>query len=280
MVAHLCIGIDGGGSGSRAVLRRPDGSRVEARDGPANAFTDPDGTVDTLTRLVASLGAAAGIGADRVASARIVAGVAGCRLPGIAADLAGRLPFPARVVEDSVTTARGALGSRDGTLVSLGTGSFFARRHRGRIVRVGGWGFALGDQASGAWIGRLAVEAALRAADGLDRHDALTRAVMAETAPHPLHHFRAAAPADFAALAPLVIAHAGTATGRRLIAAATSEIAAALDALGHGRDEALVITGGFGAALIPHLRADWQAALAPAAGTPLDGALALAEEMP
>ncbi|MBF9036640.1 ATPase [Rhodobacterales bacterium HKCCE2091] len=264
------IAVDGGGSGCRALLRLSDGATRTAEDGPANAYSDLDTAAARIAGLVLRLSDAAGIDVPPV-----TAGVAGCRLPEIAGALAGRLPFPARVVDDSVTAARGALGDRNGVLAALGTGSFFLRQSGGAVAHVGGWGFTFGDRASGAWIGRAAVEAALRAADGMAAPDALTDALIA---PHPLLRFRGATPADLAALAPLVLDHAGTPTADRLIAEAGAEIAAALEALGSPGSEPLVLSGGFGRALAPHLPGALRARLAEPLGTPLDGALALALE--
>lgn len=272
MTDRPVIAIDGGGSGCRGLLRLTSGEIRTAEAGPANAYTDIATAADRIAGLASGLAAGAGIEVPHV-----TAGVAGCRLPEIARALADRLPFPARVVDDSVTAARGALGNRDGVLAALGTGSFFLRQSGGTVAHLGGWGFTFGDRASGAWIGRAAVEAALRAADGMAETDALTDALIT---PHPLLRFRPATPSDLAALAPLVLSHAETPTAARLIAEAGAEITAALAALGSPEAEPLVLSGGFGAALAPHLPGTLRARLAPAAGTPLDGALALALETP
>jgi glucosamine kinase len=51
-------------------------------------------------------------------------------------------------------------------IVNAGTGSFaYGRDRAGKTLRVGGWGFAIGDEGSAHWIGRVVVNALLRAAD-------------------------------------------------------------------------------------------------------------------
>jgi hypothetical protein len=81
------------------------------------------------------------------------------------------------VVDDSVTALEGALGGANGTLASLGTGSFFIRKSPDGTRHVGGWGFQLGDEGSAAWLGRRALSLALRVADGRLPPDPLAEAL-------------------------------------------------------------------------------------------------------
>ncbi|MEM9318496.1 MAG: BadF/BadG/BcrA/BcrD ATPase family protein [Pseudomonadota bacterium] len=262
------LAIDGGGSGSRALLRRPRLPDLCIEDGPANAYTDPEGAADRITKIAESLWRQAGIEPGAV-----VAGIAGCRLPEIAEGLTRRLPFPAYITDDSVTTALGALGG-DGTVISLGTGAFALRIDQGHVRHISGWGFTLGDTASGAWFGRNALSAALRAADGLTPHDGLTEALM--SAGHPLLQYQNAIPSDFAALAPQVFEHASTPTAQRLIAAAVAEIELQITTLRAPTSARLVLMGGLAPRLIAHLPPALQGRLSEPRGSALDGAIALA----
>lgn len=269
MTGKAFIAIDGGGSGSRAVLRVPGQPDRHTQSGPANAFTDRDGAAQTITDLAKDLSEA---------PLPITGGIAGCRLPEITAELVervqSRLPNPLNLCDDSVTTTRGALGGHNGVVISLGTGSFAARAQGHTITSIGGCGLNLGDDASGAWIGRKAVASALKAMDGLQPHDALTKAL---SDPHPLLQFTHAPPAEFAAIAPEVLRHAQTPTGGRLIARAIRAVEDMLKALGTGPNEPLILTGGFGTALMPHLPETLQTRLQGAEGSSLDGAIAMAE---
>ena len=57
--------------------------------------------------------------------------------------------------------------SRVGLALVCGTGSIaWGRNAAGEVARAGGWGWHLGDEGSGFWIGVRAVREALRAADG------------------------------------------------------------------------------------------------------------------
>ncbi|QBY00658.1 hypothetical protein E2K80_07825 [Rhodophyticola sp. CCM32] len=280
MTGRLTIGIDGGGSGCRVALRLPDGAVTRARGGPANAFTDAGRAAAEITETLTRMLDKAGQPLAALQDARICAGIAGCRLPVLAKTLTDRLPFPARIVDDSVTALYGAFDGGDGSLVSLGTGSFFIRKAGDEVTHLGGWGFDLGDEASGAWLGRRAVTLSLQAAEGRFAEDGLTRAVMAHLPPHPLIDLKDAEPADYAALAPLVLLHKDSPLGERLLSETLAELHRGLHDLGHVASAPLVLGGGFGVALAPHLPPEMQAGLVPPLGTALDGALALAEALP
>ena len=103
-------------------------------------------------------------------------GLAGANMAGAGARLAGRLPFAAvRIETDALVALKGALGAEDGIAATLGTGSVFGVQRGGAARILGGWGFLLGDQGSGARIGRALFEAALLAHDGLVGDDAAAR---------------------------------------------------------------------------------------------------------
>jgi len=280
MTGRITIGIDAGGSGCRVALRLPSGQVTSAKGGPANAFADPAKAADEIRACLNRAVAKAGLGADMLSGAAICAGVAGCRLPAIAEDMTARLASPVRVVDDSVTALHGTFPDRDGCLVNLGTGSFFLRKTGEEYRHIGGWGFDLGDEASGAWAGRLAAGACLRVLDGRLPEDPLADAVLAQLSPHPLIALQGASPAAFAALAPLVLKNAASPLGASILAACLDEVAHGLAALGWSRGVLWALTGGFGTALIPHLPPALRAGLTEPQGTALDGALALAEAMP
>jgi len=80
-----------------------------------------------------------------------------------------------RLVHDGVAALlAGTLGA-PGVLLLAGTGSLaLAVGPQEEEVRAGGWGYLLGDEGSGYWIGREAIRAALRAQDGRGPVTALT----------------------------------------------------------------------------------------------------------
>jgi N-acetylglucosamine kinase-like BadF-type ATPase len=81
------------------------------------------------------------------------------------------------LAHDSVTSFLGSLGDTHGAVVAAGTGVVTLGVGTYNIARVDGWGNIMGDAGSAYWIGREALEAAMRAHDGRDTRTALTEAV-------------------------------------------------------------------------------------------------------
>jgi glucosamine kinase len=82
---------------------------------------------------------------------------------------------PTLVVNDALVALVAAVGNEPGIVIVCGTGSIcYGRNERGQAARAGGWGYILGDEGSGYWIGRRALTAATRHADGRGPSTALT----------------------------------------------------------------------------------------------------------
>jgi glucosamine kinase len=158
------LGIDGGGSKTAFVLEDESGQtlgRIET--GPSNwisagkdesrrSITDGIQQLKTLPNIVG--GGFAGAGRPE-----------GLRF--YRECLTGLLPNAQIFVEtDAFISYIGAIGLEPGVLLIAGTGSIaIGRRNDGSMVRVGGWGSIFSDEGSGFWIGREAIQAALRAND-------------------------------------------------------------------------------------------------------------------
>ncbi len=279
---RIDIGIDGGGSGCRVVVSMQ-GRAARAEGGPANVVTDPAAAEAAIRETLLEALGAFGLGLDDLEHARIVAGLAGCRLPGVADAFAMRLPFLAYVVDDSVTALEGAFGGGHGTLVNLGTGSFFIRKDARGVTHHGGWGFVLGDEGSAAWLGREALRELTRMEDGrMPVHtddplrDALRDAINGQ---HPSEFAMHAAPDDFAALAP-VIFNRRTPWAMLLQRHVQTCVEQGLSGVGHPNGTPWALTGGMGLALADRLSGQVTAGLQAPQGSALDGALAMARALP
>lgn len=172
MQRPLCIGIDAGGSGVRGVLGDGGGelvARIETRPGFRLV-----GNVERERLREAWLGV---LGPLRDASngrqvVCVHAGLSGISIQGTAEACAAVVKevFPAasiRSSSDAVVAARGALADRRGVAVVAGTGSIaLAGDGAPYRARAGGYGYVLGDEGSGFWLGREALAAALKAMDG------------------------------------------------------------------------------------------------------------------
>ncbi len=188
-----------------------------------------------------------------------------------------------RIETDALIALRGALGPRDGLAAMLGTGSVFGRQRAGRIDIVGGWGFQLGDQGSGARLGQALLERALLAHDGLAEGSALLSEVIAEAGgPAALViAMRDASPGRFAEYVPRLVAAAagGDPGAAALLDAAAADVAGFLDALDPAGSLPVCFVGGLGATYAERLAPRLGARIIPVAGSPLDGAVALAREL-
>ncbi|MEV8635473.1 BadF/BadG/BcrA/BcrD ATPase family protein [Streptosporangium sp. NPDC051023] len=186
-MTRLVIGVDGGGTSTRCVLATESGEVVgRGYGGAANALsaTDPGGSLRAA--LLAALG---GLDPARVAGG--VLGLAGAdsapeRAEAVAAEawcatgLAGR----PEVVPDMLVAFAGATREPSGAVLVAGTGAVAARIEDRRVVRrADGYGWLLGDEGSGAWIGLRAVRAALASLDGRAGPTALCEAVLGDPAP-------------------------------------------------------------------------------------------------
>lgn len=270
----LFLGIDGGGTGCRAAVADATGrvlGRAEA--GPANIASDPAGAAANI--LTAAQEALAQAGGGQIAAAGL--GLAGANAAGAVDHLRRLLPFPRMVVETDATAAvKGALGHADGIVAALGTGSVFARQKAARIHQIGGWGLVLGDEGSGAWIGRAALARALRAQDGFVPMTPFLATLLRDHggADGVVTFSLSARPADFAALAPRVLASDDPAA-QAVVDMAMTEVARAVDLLQDGEALGVVFLGGLGPTAAARLAGRWP--LRAAQGSALDGALLLAQ---
>lgn len=271
------LGIDGGGTGCRAALADDQGRILgQGAAGPANIATDPRGAErNILTAAQSALREAGLASADKVSA---VLGLAGANVSASARALTDRLPFARiRVVSDAVTAATGALQGADGIVAAMGTGSVFAVQRGGLMQQYGGRGFLLGDEGSGAVLGRTLLTEALRAEDGFASRSPLLSEVLRELGgvEGVIAFGLRARPADFAAFAPRVI-KPGDPAAERIFAAAVAEIGAMIDRLQHGAPLPVVFLGGVGPAYAAALAGRWP--IHPALGSGLDGALLLARQ--
>jgi N-acetylglucosamine kinase-like BadF-type ATPase len=161
----LVLGIDVGGTASRALVTTLDGTRVGfGRAGAANPVSVPVSEAACALRA-ASDEALSGVDRSRIVS--VVIGMAGAsRLadPSIAAAFDLGLPVKPHFVGDVVVAFAAGTTSLDGTILISGTGAVAARIINGAQTEVAdGLGWLLGDLGSGFWLGREAAALAARA---------------------------------------------------------------------------------------------------------------------
>lgn len=84
------------------------------------------------------------------------------------------------LAHDSITCYLGALGLERGAMIASGTGTICMALGEHEVARVDGWGYLMGDAGSAYWIGRTALEAAMRGYDGRRMSTALTSMVQSD----------------------------------------------------------------------------------------------------
>lgn len=272
----LFLGIDGGGTGCRAVLADPSGRILgHGAGGPANINTDIDLAAASIMKATAEALTRSGTGATP-AELTAVLGLAGGSMRAAASRLGAMLPFARlRVVNDGITAARGTLGPDDGILAAMGTGSVFAVQRGGALRQIGGRGFLMGDEGSGAVLGRSLLALAMRAADGFHPMSPLLAQILGEFdgIEGIIGFGNTARPGDFARLAPRIVASDDPAA-RKIFDAAVDELDASITALQQGDRLPVVLTGGLGPHYAARLVDRWP--LRPALGDSVSGALAMA----
>jgi glucosamine kinase len=183
----LAVGVDLGGSGTRALVVDHTGTVVGAGQAGGGNPTS-HGTPKALTELGAALGGAlAGVNADKVESLFLgMAGGGALSDPVVArayAALFDDLGVTARpvLIGDALCAFASATPEPDGTVLLAGTGAT-AAAIRGHAIATAsdGWGWLLGDHGSGFWIGREAVRAVLAELAGIGPPTILRPLVLAE----------------------------------------------------------------------------------------------------
>ncbi|MEO1102582.1 MAG: BadF/BadG/BcrA/BcrD ATPase family protein [Pseudomonadota bacterium] len=281
---RLLVGVDGGASGCRVAIANGSSEHVlaTATGGPANIATDFESAVQNIEEAISQAAHGGGLGESALATAVAHLGLAGVLCEEDASRVSGAFEFAGcSVTDDRATSVTGALGERDGLVLAVGTGTFVAARRGATIRAVGGWGLDVGDQASGAWLGRALLERVLLCHDGLERHTDLTRSVLGAFGNDPVaivRHAAAAKPPAFAALAPQIVAAsgAGDAVAHALMCQGAAYLSRAVEVLGGGAGDVVCLAGGVGPHYSTYLAPPLREHIVAPVGTALDGALSLA----
>jgi N-acetylglucosamine kinase-like BadF-type ATPase len=175
------LGIDAGGTKTVCYLADTSGTIIgEGRGSGANLQAHGELEVEKVLhhiieqalgdRLIVPAATCIGIaGVDREEDDRIVRGIM------------RRLGFRSHtlVVNDALIALVAGVGDNPGVVIIAGTGSIaYGVNQHAQAARAGGWGYVLGDEGSGFWIGREALMAVVREADGRGPRTGLTPLVL------------------------------------------------------------------------------------------------------
>ena len=281
------VGVDGGGTKCRAELFNELGESLgQGVGGPANIARHGQLALSSILTAVKQAVADAGLQFNYISSELVVsAGLAGAYLDSSNALLnQWQHPFAELVFSSDLHTALlGAHGGEDGVVMITGTGSCAAVLQNGKVSQYGGYGFQLGDQASGAWLGQMAARQALLVADKLGQDSLLWQEVSrfynCSTSSGLVERLNSALPGEFARFAPRLFE---LAKHDPASAAIIEEGAEYLNELAKralwDSSMNLVFSGGLAAAWRPYLTESVAARVKPALHGPEWGAVYLAQQ--
>lgn len=176
---QFVVGVDGGGTRTRAVVL--DGDRVlgEGTAGPSNPLRVGIANGATAIReAIDKACAAAMIHRDDLVAVGV--GLAGVRRMDIRSRMRDVLIEKlginnVELVSDGDIALYGATDGQPGIVVISGTGSISVGMNRqGKRAYAGGWGPVAGDEGSGSWIARRALQSVARATDERGPRTSLT----------------------------------------------------------------------------------------------------------
>lgn len=278
------IAVDGGGTRCRFAMTAPAGL-LQVTLGSANVFSNRDSAIHTLNAGLSELMEQAALPQSALANIPVYAGLAGVTDAQAASEVANQLPSRVVEVEDDRRSAVvGALGSKNGCLIGVGTGSFLARQVDGQISFIGGYGPVIGDEASGHWLGKQLLRSVLLAMDGIRPHSPLTQDISARFNDDPakiVAFSGTARQAEVADFAPDIVsaAKAGDPAGQELMQKGADYLGGGIRALGYSGGDPICAIGGVAAYYQDYLPAEMAAALTEPEGTAIDGALQLARRL-
>ena len=239
----VVVGVDGGGSSTRVyvaddraqVLFKATGDGSAVRPGAESDSAELIGTLVRNAVIDAEMG--------HLLPRALVVGVAGVGRDAQKVALQQELERlelaeTVVVISDAEAAMEDAFTDGPGILLIAGTGSIaWGRSPAGTMQRCGGWGPVIGDDGSGAWLGRKSLQVIAAAHDGREPETALTGAVLTalelDDVAALIAWAASATAADMAALAPAVLsaAEVGDLRANTIVTMAVEELALHVRAL-------------------------------------------------
>lgn len=280
------LAVDGGGTGTRTLIARPDGTQLARGEaGPSALGQGVTAAWQQVRQAVEAGSLRAGIDPLPWARCAMAIGLSGMQNPVNRAAFLALLPPMSKVISatDGYIMLLGAHAGRPGLVVAAGTGSVGEALHAdGRHSVVGGWGFPVGDEGSGAWIGLNAVRHAQAAMDGRAPTGILAQRVWSHcgaTSQDMAAWVARSAQLAYAQVAPLVFeCEFADPTAARLLALATQELELIALALDPRRTLPVAIGGSIGERLKSRMNEGLRQRFVQSAMGPIEGALLMLQK--
>jgi N-acetylglucosamine kinase-like BadF-type ATPase len=171
MTRKYFLGFDGGGTHLRGCLIDENGDVLAVASHPPASFPKLKEKIgEPVAALTRELQTRAGLSGATISAAGFCStGVGRPADREIVEQSLNENKIAQKIVaeSDALAALTGAFGGGAGIIVIAGTGVIcFGRAPNGEIIRVGGWGYLLGDEGSGFSVAQAALIAALKAWDG------------------------------------------------------------------------------------------------------------------
>lgn len=181
---NIFIGVDGGGTKSKLVMRDASGELIgTGRAGASNIRLSVDTSIASIMSAFNQACVQASHTKDLSACKfHLGLGLAGTEVPMHCTEFLAKLPNSFASVElksDAYAACVGAHDGHDGAILIIGTGVVGYKIQNGEEQQVSGWGFPHDDQGGGAWIGMETARCVLEAQDGRCDNTDFLSAVMA-----------------------------------------------------------------------------------------------------
>jgi len=282
--AQFYIGVDGGGTSCRARIEDAEGRLLgQGAAGPAATRIGANGSMQAVRTASEAAAMDAGLLPTALAHTSAGVGLAGFDRKGAREALLS-FPHPFRSVvfaSDANVACLGAHSGRDGGIVVLGTGSVGFARVNGRELRIGGYGFPISDEGSGADLGLQAIRLALRAHDGRAGPTPFLLEVMRRVGPDAatlVAWAELATATEYASLAPIALsyAEAGDQFAEEIVGEGARHVGVLIRSLVEFGAPRISLLGGLASRLVRWLSPDVLYFLSPPEGDAVAGALLLA----
>lgn len=256
------IGVDGGGTGTRAVVAAASDGRISGQ-GRAGPSALGQGVAKAWVQVQAAIEHAfseAGLRVPAFADCALSCGLSGASYaPWRDTFIATNPGFQKLIVEtDAFAMLLGAHDAEPGAIVAAGTGSVGEALHPdGRRLRASGWGFPVGDEGSGAWLGLKAMRHAQCVMDGRALPGSLASRIFATCGQDRitlLDWCNRSTQYGYAQLAPMVFEEeCRDGTAARLVEEAVTALTDIAGAIDPGATLPICFTGSIGERLAPRL---------------------------
>ena len=153
------LGIDAGASATKWVLINDSGTLASGRCEAMDGHIYREASLERMRKVLAEI-------SEEIKDSKVSAvymGITGVTQDGsIEREVETSFKCPSRVVSDIELAYRANFADGDGILLYAGTGSVaYAINEKSESLKIGGWGYLLGDEGAGYWIGKEAIRLSL-----------------------------------------------------------------------------------------------------------------------